>query len=231
MVVTDLTRMSGDRVCVGGYLEDGSAVRPVYGQFGPTEAWLSPDSESLIVPFSLVELDVGSIPLPVTAPHTEDRAIPPTGHQLIRNLQDNEQIRWLDRTAYPSVRAIFGTQVYSDDDTQWGRFVQVGEGVRSLGTIRPLELEWLDYSQYDGNWKYRLRFLDQSGEQFRLAINDLAFRKRLNDLRDSGQPPNAAATATLATLQRQKVYLRIGLAREWKKGCYLQITGVYGFPR
>ena len=167
----------------------------------------------------------------VTAPHTEDREVPATGHQIIRTLELKEQMQWLDRTAFPSIGAIFGARIYSDDDTQWGRFVRVGEGVRSLGTIRPMNLEWLDYSQYDGSWKYRLRFLDQSGEQFRLTINDLAFRRRLDELRNSGQPPTAAATATLSVLQRQEVFLRVGLAREWKNGCYLQITGVYGFPR
>jgi hypothetical protein len=40
MIVTDITRMEGNRVCVGGYLEDGSAVRPVAGRAGPDERWL-----------------------------------------------------------------------------------------------------------------------------------------------------------------------------------------------
>jgi hypothetical protein len=231
IVVTDVTRMYGDRVCVAGYLEDGSPIRPVCGHYGPTEAWLRPDSEALVAPFTLVELEVGNMPPRVTAPHTEDREVPATGHQVIRTLEAKDQLKWLDRTAFPSVGAIFGAQIRSDDDTQWGRFVQVGEGVRSLGTIRPMKIELLDYSQYGGSWKYRLRFIDHSGEQFRLTINDLAFRRRLDDLRDSGQPPHAVATAILSELQRQEVYLRVGLAREWKYGCYLQITGVYGFPR
>ena len=37
MVVTDITRMEGDRVCVGGYLEDGASMRPVCARTGPTE--------------------------------------------------------------------------------------------------------------------------------------------------------------------------------------------------
>jgi hypothetical protein len=38
--------------------------------------------------------------------------------------------------------------------------------------------------------------------------------------------------ATLNTLQRRTVFLRVGLARGWDRHpdrCYLQITGVYGF--
>ena len=53
---------------------------------------------------------------------------------------------------------------------------------------------------------------------------------RLRDERTS--PADRAAARCLTALQRQTVYLRIGLARGWDRHpdrCYLQITVVYGF--
>ena len=61
MVVTDVTRMDGDRVCVGGYLDDGTAVRPVACRAGPNERWLSP-SRDRVAPFAVLELQVNRAP-------------------------------------------------------------------------------------------------------------------------------------------------------------------------
>ncbi len=40
MVVTDLTRMSRDRICLAGYRPDGECVRPLFARGSLTEAWL-----------------------------------------------------------------------------------------------------------------------------------------------------------------------------------------------
>jgi hypothetical protein len=82
------------------------------------------------------------------------------------------------------------------------------------------------------NWDYRLRFNDASQEEYQLPVVDIAFRDQLDSLREAGLSPDRAAMTTLPSLQRQTVYLRVGLARGWHKHpdrCYLQITGVYGF--
>lgn len=234
MVVTDITRMEGDRVCVGGYLDDGVAVRPVAGRAGPNERWLRSARDAPVVPFAVVELRVNRAPKDLRAPHTEDRSISPNGHRVLRTLNPVEQRDLLARFASPSVRAIFGAEVYADSGGQWGRFVRVGEGQRSLGTIPVDHLHAVRYHHYPdrGRWDYRLRFTDGTGEVFQLAVVDLAFRQGLDALRDSGLAPDVAAATTLAALQRQTVYLRIGLARGWDRHpdrCYLQITGVYGF--
>ncbi len=234
MTVTDITRMDGNRVCVGGYLEDGTAVRPVAGRAGPTEAWLAGLDGEAVAPFSVVSLRIGWAPGGLRPPHTEDRAIPANGHRVVRTLSAGEQRSVLERTLSPSVRAIFDAAVHADPDNPWGRYVHSGEGARSLGTIRASGIEAVHYRHYPERrrWDYRLRFGDESGEVYQLAVVDLAFRCGLDAQRDDGLEPDAAARATLATLQRQTVYLRIGLARGWDRHpdrCYLQITGVYGF--
>jgi hypothetical protein len=157
-----------------------------------------------------------------------------TGHRVVRLLSDAEQRALLERSASPSVRAIFGAEVHTDPAGRWGRYVRSGQGERSLGTIRVDRVLAVQYHHYPerGRWDYRLRFRDTSREEFQLAVVDLAFRGRLDALRDSGLPADRAAAQVLAELQRQSVYLRIGLARGWDKHpdrCYLQITGVYGF--
>lgn len=236
MIVTDVTRMEGERVCVGGYLDDGAAVRPVAGRGGPNETWLRAAQDGPVAPFTLVRVQVGWSPKASIAPHTEDRTIPPRGHRVLRSLAEEEQKALLERTLSSSVRAIFGAEVLADPQGQWGRYVRAGSGERSLGTIRVKHVSAVSYRHYPerGRWDYRLRFSDAAGEEFQLAVVDLAFRRRLDTLREGGRAPDAVARAVLDELRRQDVYLRIGLARGWEKHpdrCYVQITGVYGYAR
>lgn len=236
LVVTDVTRMEGERVCVAGFLEDGTVVRPVFARGGPTKAWLRPAFGDVIEPFTMVELRVQGLPRTLTPPHMEDRLVPARGHRLVGTLSEWERIAWLESSLAPSVRAIFGGMVHAAPDGQWGRFVRAGEGARSLGTIKSSRVGAVRFAPDPdrGRWDYRLRFRDQTGEEFQLAVTDLAFRRQLDEMRDGGLLPNRVAADTLTTLQQQTVYLRIGLARGWDRfpdRCYLQITGVYGFPR
>jgi hypothetical protein len=235
MVVMDITRMEGDRVCVGGYLDDGTPIRPIVGRAGPNERWLQPTRGVQIEPFSILELRVNRAPRNLLAPHTEDRAVPASGHRLLGTLPDAERRTWLESSSSPSVRAIFGAEVHANTEGEWGRYVLAGEGSRSLGTVRASDVCAVGFQQRPGRgrWDYRLRFRDETQEEFQFAVVDLAFRRQLDGLRHGGQPPDRAAATVLHSLQRQTVYLRIGLARGWDRypdRCYLQITGVYGFP-
>jgi hypothetical protein len=234
MTVTDITRMDGDRVCVGGYLDDGTPIRPIAGRAGPNERWLQPSRDVIIAPFSVIALEVRAAPRHLRAPHTEDRLVPERGHRVLRALPNEEQIALLAQSASPSVRAIFGAEIHADAERSWARYVRSGEGSRSLGTIRAGRVEEVRYRRYAerGRWDYRLRFRDESGEEYQLAVVDLDFRRRLDARRAGGASPEAVAAEVKRALQRQHVFLRIGLARGWDRHpdrCYLQVTGVYGF--
>jgi hypothetical protein len=234
MIVTDLTRMEGARVCVGGYLEDGSAIRPVVARSGPNEAWLQHARGGPVAPFSVVDLRVSGKPKGSHAPHTEDRLVPERGQRVQRMLAEQERIDLLERTCSPGVRAIFGAEIQAEQLGGWGRYVKSGEGVRSLGTVKAAEIQDILYRHYTnrGRWDYRLRFRDAAGDDYQLAVVDLAVRRQLDLLRDGGLAPDAAAEAMRDGLREQRVYLRVGLARGWDKHpdrCYLQLTGVYGF--
>lgn len=92
-----MTRMHGDRICVGGYLEDGAAIRPVCNPAGPREAWLRPIAEGApITPFSLIEGNVGPAPIAAVPPHTEDRLVPSTGHHVVNTVTDRGLRLWLE---------------------------------------------------------------------------------------------------------------------------------------
>ena len=73
VIITDLTRMQGERVCVAGYLRDDTCIRPMFRSGGPVEAWLRAYGRVIIRPFAVVEFDLREKkPDP---PHTEDRII------------------------------------------------------------------------------------------------------------------------------------------------------------
>lgn len=235
MVVTDVTRMEGTRVCVGGYLEDGRAVRPMVGRSGPDEVWLLQAHGGPVAPFAVVDLRIAGQPQGSRAPHTEDRLTLHRGQRVQRVLTAPERIELLERTCAPAVRDIFGAELHAEPAGGWGRYVLSGQGTRSLGTVHASEVEDVIYRRFAdrGRWEYRLRFRDGAGEMYQLAVVDLAFRRQLDLLRDSGLAPEAAAAAMRDGLREQRVYLRVGLARGWDKHperCYLQLTGVYGFP-
>jgi putative nucleic acid modification protein with dual OB domain len=234
MIVTDVTRMEGTRVCVGGYLEDGCAVRPIVGRVGPDEVWLQRAHGGPVAPFSVVSLHIAGRPKGIHAPHTEDRLTPARGQRLQRMLTGQERIEILERTCSDSVHTIFEADLHSEPSGGWGRYVLQGHGERSLGTVKAAEIQDVIYRRPldRGRWEFRLRFRDAAGEVYQLAVVDLAFRKQLDQLRANGLAPEVAANAMLDGLHGQRVYLRVGLARGWEKHpdrCYLQLTGVYGF--
>lgn len=132
------------------------------------------------------------------------------------------------------MREISGAEVRRAPEEHWGRYIQSGEGLKSLGTIRAERIHAVAFfiAQDSGKRDYRLRFRDATGEEFRLSVVALDFRGDLDDLVAGGLFASGAARIMTARLQRQDVFLRIGLARGWDRHpdrCYLQITGVYGF--
>lgn len=231
LTITDLTRMQADRVCVAGYLPDNTCVRPIFAKGALTEEWLRLRNEVAIRPFALIEFDIqGKPPMPLP-PHTEDRLIDPV-HRVRRGvLTPEERAEWCARAEDPCVAAIFGATIHENE----GQFVLAGEGKRSLGTVRIKRLDEVQFSLgANGRWQYRLAFTDQIGHYYRLPVTDLAFRTYLDYLRDRRTlPPMSVAHRLTVILQKNPVFLRIGLARGWDRypdRCYVQITGVYSFP-
>ncbi|HET8522293.1 MAG TPA: hypothetical protein VFL82_03610 [Thermomicrobiales bacterium] len=233
VVITDLTRMSGSRICVAGYrrLEDGSlsCIRPLFRHGHLEEHWAVLNHRIVIEPFAVVELDL--LFARPELPHSEDWFIRPSYRLRKGQLSDTGRWSLCEQIADDSVASIFGTDILVNG----GWFVKRGQGSRSLGTIRA-SIEQVEYQVRPGGngWDYRLTFND-GHDSYRLAVTDLAFRYYLDDLRDGvGLSPHQAATQLARELAiADQVWLRIGLARGWDRHpdrCYLQITGVYSSP-
>ena len=227
VTITDLTRMSGDQVCVAGIDDEGTCVRPVT-QGGVTESHLYQEDRLVIRPRAVVEFDLTSARL--TPPHIEDRKFTPSAVKPVgvANLRDWERV--LNEGSFRSLADIF------DGHLQGGRYVLPGAETRSLGTIRDVQLNDLELRREEQS-RYLISFADGTGEEFtEVAVVDLTFRSYLDAMiAKGGDVYEAERTATDALFSSERVYLRIGLARPWSspgqpRACWRQVTGIHTFP-
>lgn len=229
LIISDLTRMQEQRVCVAGYAEDGRCIRPILPPPGIQECSLFASGRPVIFPFAIVEYDlIRATPLP---PHTEDYLFDPAAVRAGGALETGRRRDFLCQTLSPNVAAIFEQPVHVDG----GFYLLDRSGPRSLGTIRPQGSVQV-HAQIEANTaiKLRLSFADSGGADYKLAVTDLAWRYYADFLRRS-EPLGEEGLATRlgAALRNKEVLLRIGLARGWSQHpdrCYLQITGIYTFP-
>ncbi len=183
----------------------------------------------MIRPFAVVEFELRDhTPHP---PHTEDWIIDEVYRQPCGNLDIAQQRRLLLKIADKDVASIYGVPITRDE----GCYIEAGIGLRSLGTIVPKKIKEVHYEQRDNSkWEYRLGFTDGAGQYYNLGVTDLAFRYLLDGARVRHEIAPEMAAASLTTfLQQARVFLRIGLSRNWEKHpdrCFLQITGIHTFP-
>ncbi len=230
VLITDLTRMRGNRVCIAGYTgypNSLECVRPVFDYGFIDEDWICKSSEAVIRPFAEVEFEFLGRPA-ITPPHTEDyiidKNVMPNG---IRLLSECERLALLEELEDACVREIFGTEVCGEP----GYYLKSGTGVRSLGTIRP---SWFTVSCEPRNGKpdYRICFGDGESS-YCLKVTDLAFQYYINKEKETKSDQQVEEQTYRLLKSADHVFFRIGLARGWSEypdRCYLQITGVYTFP-
>lgn len=221
LIITDLTRMKEDRVCIFGIDEHNICIRPdMYP--GMSEEYAI---ENNIKPFNEIELNL-TPSSNLNPPHTEDMQInkhyPPV---FIRTLSDEEKKEFLKSILDSSVEDIFGAEIYEN------QYLNEGEGNRSLGTIKAKDILFVDYSpKREGKFNYRITFQDQRCVEYNLPVTDLAFRYCCDNMRKENIYTNAIGFQLKCTFEKALVFLRIGLARSFKNRHYLQISGVYTFP-
>ena len=235
VIVTDLTRMRGSRVCVAGYavtrLCPDYCIRPELRRGEIHESWLFSRNE-VVRPFSLLQLSIAHAePDP---PHCEDRIVERDFTMLDPVLSDMD--RWALLTAIDdgSVAGIYREQLVASRHP----YVVAGTGDRSLGTIFPSEVTSVAYflQPERSTWRYRLRFVDGRGAAYDLPVTDLTFRSYLDHLRlHDGLEPTRLAESVASTLAAcASIALRIGLARPFandhERRCYLQVNGIYSDP-
>jgi hypothetical protein len=232
LVITDVTRMGAPRVCIAGITAGGRTIRPVLPYPGIQEDWLYDGDQAVIRPFARVTFDlINSISEP---PHTEDWCISPNmkHSEGMASIEERRQV--LQKNLSPDVPSIFEAEIYRNR----GVFILEGEGVRSLGTIKPNIIQFVHHRDEPHGYSYKIRFIDESGGDFQLTVNDLSFRYYLDYLRTVENLSCGRIGLHLQQLLNEySTYLRIGLTRGWNidphlphTHCYLQITGVYSIP-
>jgi hypothetical protein len=229
LTITDLTRMSGNRVCIAGVTKDGRTIRPEFARGFITEDWLFEDGQVIVRPFAQVKLDlIENQPDP---PHTEDWIVREDYKVQRRLLDQQEKLRLLNYVLDPDVSSIFGAEIHHGP----GHFIYEGEGNRSIGTIHVRRVHGVRHNWNFERWNYRINFTDQSDTIYELSVTDLAFRYYLDHLRNhEGMSCEEISEQLSYYFQQGETFLRVGLARPtWPPHphcCFLQINGVYTFP-
>jgi hypothetical protein len=225
LIITDLTKMNGNRICIAGFDEDMRCIRPVIAS-GLEKNWLKDKEQFVIHPFAIVEFDLLEKGI-IQRPHTEDQALASLYRVKHGTLDRNKQEHLLSSIDDLKVESIFGAPICFGP----GNYIRDGEGERSLGTIKSPNIKGI----YCDSNKYRIAFTDAANKYYALTVTDLCFRNYLDHLQYRiKMTPLEASINLKEKLQTSRLFFRIGLARgDWVKfpgRCYLQINGVYSFP-
>lgn len=227
ILITDVTHMQGEKVCIVGINHHGESIRPILPPPGIFQ-------NRLILPSGIIRpktvLEAYFIPKKrLHKPHIEDVDWDLSQPSRISRIIDDQT--WhnaLDKMTFETVDAIFETKIKSK------KSIQSGDGVRSVGTIKVKSIEYLKYEVVDRDdgtkHGYRLSFRDNSDAYYYdLSIADLNFRYYFHHfIQDK---PLAPATIRLQErIKKAECYLRIGLTREWSGHHWLQVNGIYTFP-
>lgn len=226
IIITDLTHMSGEHVCLAGVDRKGNTIRPML-QSGIFIRDLYIDNY-LLRPRIVVSMELE----PQTnriAPHLEDHSWKiEESTQILRLAADNIWRIVLQRTSFNTVRDIFEVDLHENKN------IRPGEGSRSIGTIKAKSIDFFEYKvlQFGQQQRqgYRLSFTDSEDNSFQdISITDLTLRYYTHHLKRSMKIQELNEVIR-EKFHHEEIWLRIGLTREWNEWCWLQVNGIYTFP-
>ena len=233
ILITDLTAMGGDKVCIAGIDREWNTIRPVFSWPDiPIRNDLYRGRQVAIRPGAVVRMQLEPLANP-DAPHVEDHLW--TGSHRMRHagILDNE--RWrnaLQGLVERSARPLFGAELRALG-RQRNRISLPGEATHSLATVRCARNLVFRLSEKDGGgFRYSLSFFDDKGEAYQnIPVTDLALRAWADDrLRQGDSPQSISAWLSGQLNAAQQVFLRLGLGREYEGKHWLQVNGLYSFP-
>jgi hypothetical protein len=229
LIITDLTKMKEDRICIFGIDSEGRNIRPEipYSQWIETDI-IDENGKLIIQPLAEIEFDfIKSNPKP---PHIEDVEININYKpKLIRNLSESEGKILFERIMFESIDSIFCAVIYEN------KYLNHGEGRRSLGTVKMKKCFGIKhFKKDDEKFNFRIQFSDMKGEVYDLKITDYLFNKYYNTkLNEKKLDPEIICNDILQRFNKLNIFLRIGIARPFEKmfnRCYLQVSGIHSFP-
>lgn len=214
MLVTEVTRMSDDMVCVAGIdTASGLMIRPLQpdGRNWPEDKWV--DTGRIVVG-NLLSLSLAP-PAVSDKPHgTEDVRIARVTQ--IGTATPAQLFAACLETADDDIADIVGHHLIDD------KYVEERADCRSLGCLIVAGESVSVSKPYD---KIRVSFNDADGMRHHLSVTELSF---------DAQDDAALAALRDRIVGHDRVALRIGLARAWRgrngeydpRRCYLQLNGV-----
>lgn len=222
LIITDVTAMSGDNVCIAGYDDSLTCIRPVLSRGQITKRHLFKNGELVIFPGAKVAFNFGArISQP---PHVEDIIFEETSIESIGRISVREWKEVLTRTSRQNIVELFP---HIQD-----RCVPPESPGPSIGTFVPAEIPTLRCDYYKDPPRPRMRFVDHGGNVTQnVPITDLAFRG-LFDFVLKKYKGDCERTVKLLNdkLSDHSIFLRLGLARPFRGCCWLQVNGIHTFP-
>jgi len=199
ILVTHLTRMREDRICVAGLTNTGEHVRPVADEQVLDRSHLLANG-GLFDVGAVVELgeveDVG------VKPEVEDRLFALASARYEFHLEPDTYWKFASAHVKPGLREIFGPDLQPVGGTM---IVPVAKGEASLGAFAPKSGPELFL---DDRGRVRAR-LNHSGSSLRLPVTDIrVYDQRLNPREDVMEWLNREC--------RQGCVLTVGLSRPFK---------------
>lgn len=234
IIITDVSKMPGG-ICIYGYDQEYKGIRPILWSSDKNIRGFPPNYIAKIKPFMRVKFRL--IEHRPTPPHTEDWLIdeefPP---EIMGELSAEMKKDFLERILSPSLKAGgWGTEIkfYLTQEKEKTPYIEPGEGLKSIITIKPKAIRFIRYSERS----YRIKFYDMDSEYYNLSITDLGFRNFCDNLLMQGMDYETIGKSCCKKLKEREVFLRIGAGRpftprgqECKEMCFLFVTGIYSFP-
>lgn len=233
IVLTDVTAMGGDSVCVAGIdVETGETLRLSNPQ--PTRVMAT---ELGFAPGEVIRVDWGRLERPV-APHVEDGVWQTRSVEKRARLADAQLASMLAATAFDGVREAFGDAIVKARNNNHGWPAR--DGARSLATIRAryVRFEQVVERRHDGIEVARIRVsLRDRSNMFwgRIPFQDLTVRAHTYDCDDCKGEGHMHQLR--AEFEANRCLVRVGLTRPYPPDdpdvarCWLQVTNVIGRER
>ena len=218
-VVTDVTRMQGNNVCIAA-LRGGNSIR--LNSPAPKDHWLR--SIGGLTPGDAVSLTWRAARR-CHRPHLEDGDWNPALFTKVHRLPDDELIKLLSANAFRSIKDAFGKPCFYSESGN-AAFTP-SKGARSLASVIVSSVRAYPYGE-----GVRADFVDDRREWTRVPIEDLVIRDHQTNCSSCSSSLPALLASEFGGTQ---AVLRVGLARPFEAkpnaaACYLQVNHVFLIP-
>ena len=220
IIVTHLTRMHDDHVCLAGLdAATGRHIRPVTGSRIP-RSYLDRPSGRIQIGSRLRFSVMTPVPTP---PEVEDHLFREADSDVGLRATDAELWAALESVEMSNLAAVFGPNLHRIGHT-WA--LDEGTGTASLGVVRARERHGPVIDAYG---KVRMAFLGDDGELLNIPVTDLRL------FRADGKPDAVEVSGMRREVDRNPVLLSVGVGRAWApdgeiRRHWLQVNNIHVKP-